>query len=102
MLKPEYTQAFQDIVAIEKAALPLKTMKFWKLARCWNGLDNDPNMTVSSAFESIRGIQSELNPSRPLNSGLENLKESIVQHGTKAQERKYTTKNSLRARIVVL
>lgn len=105
MLKAEFQSTLKNILDEEKAALPSKTLKFWRLARCWNGVDDDPSMTVGKAMDQLRGIQSELNPQRPLNSGLEELKDNIIEHGTKAQQRKYlkSIKSTVKlARLIVL
>jgi hypothetical protein len=99
MLKPEYQSTLKDIIAEEKAALPAKTLKYWKLTRCWNGLDTDKTMTVSKALDTIRNIQSELNPQRPLNAGLSSLRDQIVEHGSKAKAPKPT---QTQVKIVIL
>jgi hypothetical protein len=88
MLKPEYAQTINSILK-EKAALEDKTLQYWKLKRCWNGIDYDKKLTVSSAMQRINNIQAELNPHRPLNLGLITLKDDIVAHGTKSKQRKH-------------
>lgn len=99
MLKPEYQSTFKSIMDEEKAALPAKTLRFWKLTRCWNGIDVDKKMTVSKALSEIQAIRSELNSQRPLNLGLESLRDQIVEHGCKAKTPKQVPNL---ARIVIL
>ena len=99
MLKPEYQSTFNVIMDQEKAALPAKTLSFWKLTRCWNGIDVDKKMTVSKALSEIQAIRAELNSQRPLNAGLESLRDQIVEHGCKSKTPKAVQKL---ARIVIL
>lgn len=100
MLKPEYANIINSFVS-ENAALEKKTTKYWKLMRCWNGIDYDKKMTVSKALDQINHIQDELNPQRPLNIGLIALKEDIVEFGSKAKSMKGRVPQE-RARITIL
>lgn len=103
-MKAEYSELIRGIFAEEDDALHQKTRSFWNISREWNGLSTDKisKVTVSDAFREIRSIQEQLSEHRVLNYRLESLKDDIIEHGSKEQQRKYTKKNPVPTKVFVL
>lgn len=60
-----------------------KTLDYWNLSRCWNGITHKPQLTISDAIQLTNGILNSINPERPLAMHVAVIKHNIIMHGSK-------------------